>query len=452
MGINQWRGRAVAAGALCVLLTAQAGAVNALDVAGLGAAAVGGAVQAMVTDGAIKDPFSADDAQPVGFNGMEKRVRQNNLTVLSLRRQAAGIGNTDVDSQFDEQEWSAQSSIANYQKQYESATATITALEGKLATETDPDVKAQLQKELAAAQASAIAAQSGLGVAQGTLASIDDAREAARRSLEDQQYTMLKQVENVENQMCVLAQTAYLGLVSLQDALETLDRNMDALDRNLEVMEKQVELGMASQLTLDNLEQSRRSLASQREALVVQQEQAQAQLAQLCGMEVGVRVRITGIPRVTAAQLSDMDYEADLEQAMDNSYTIWVKQDEKRQASNDYADGVTSTTDYFEAAKIALEAEERSVTTSVRQMYENVQEKQRLLEEAEAAYETEAKNFAVDELQYARGMISKLDYLTAQDDLAAMQDAVDTAELELFTAYNTYDWARRGYIGSTAGA
>ena len=44
MGINQWRGRAVAAGALCVLLTAQAGAVNVLDVAGLGAAALASAL------------------------------------------------------------------------------------------------------------------------------------------------------------------------------------------------------------------------------------------------------------------------------------------------------------------------------------------------------------------------------------------------------------------------
>ena len=42
------------------------------------------------------------------------------------------------------------------------------------------------------------------------------------------------------------------------------------------------------------------------------------------------------------------------------------------------------------------------------------------------------------------------DYLTAQDDLAAQEDAVRTAEHDLFTAYNTYDWAKRGYIGSAA--
>lgn len=434
------------AGVLCVLSVVPAGAVGALDVAGLGASVTIDAVQ----DAMESAVGNAQQAQPVGFGGLETRVRENNLTVLSLRRQLAGIGNTDVDSQFDEQEWSAQSSISNYQKQYESAQANITALEGQIAAATDETVKAELTKQLAAAQASAIAAQSGLGVAQGTLASIDDAREAAHRNLEDQYYTTKKQVENVENQMSVLAQTAYLGLVSLQDGLATLERNLDSLDRNLAAVEKQVELGMASQLTLDNLEQSRRSLESQREAMLLQQEQAQVQLAQLCGLDVNERVRITGIPTVTARQLSEIDYEADLEAALDNSYTIWVKQDAVRQASNDYADSVTSTTDYFEAAKLALEAEKRSVTTSVRQMYENVQEKQRLLEEAQAAYDTEKKNFDVDALQYERGMISQLDYLTAQDDLAAKQDAVTTAEHDLFTAYNTYDWARRGYVASSA--
>ena len=123
-----------------------------------------------------------------------------------------------------------------------------------------------------------------------------------------------------------------------------------------------------------------------------------------------------------------------------------------RQASNDYEDNVTSTVDYYEAAKLDLENEKENVTSSFRSLYTDVQEKQRLLQEAEAAYAMEEKNFAVDELQYERGMISQLDYQTAQDDLAAKQDAVDSAEIELFTAYNTYDWARRGYIGSTAGA
>ena len=131
---------------------------------------------------------------------------------------------------------------------------------------------------------------------------------------------------------------------------------------------------------------------------------------------------------------------------MENSYSIWSAQNAVRKASNDYEDDVTSTVDAYEAAKLTLENTEESVTNSFRQMYLDVQDKKRLLDEAQAAYDMEEKNFAVDQLQYDRGMISQMDYLTAQDDLAAKQDAVTTAEHDLFTAYNTYDWARRGYM------
>ena len=115
MSTYQWRGRVLVAGALCALLTVPAGAVNALGVAGMGATAVGGAMQGMLANGTIKDPFSADDAQPVGFGGLEKRVAENNMTIKVLERQLAGIGNTDIDGQFAGQEFSAEMMLSQAQ-------------------------------------------------------------------------------------------------------------------------------------------------------------------------------------------------------------------------------------------------------------------------------------------------------------------------------------------------
>lgn len=441
MSTYQWRGRVLVAGALCALLTVPAGAVNALGVAGMGATAVGGAMQGMLANGTIKDPFSADDAQPVGFGGLEKRVTENNMTIKVLERQLAGIGNTDIDGQFAGQELSAEMMLS------QARGALAQAQEELKAAEEAGDAAG-----IAAATAAVQAAQQQMASAQASVESIDEAKETAQRQLDDQYASLEKQIENIRQSLTVAAQGVYLALVSLEDGLDTLDRNLDSLDRQIAVMEKQVEIGMAAPLTLENLRYSRTTLTSQRETLVTQQKQAQNQLAMLCGGNADSRLRITSVPQVTSAQLREMDYEDDLEQALGNSYSIWVKQDAMRQASNDYEDNVTSTVDYFEAAKLDLENEKENVTSSFRSLYTDVQEKQRLLQEAEEAYAMEEKNFAVDELQYERGMISQLDYQTAQDDLAAKQDAVDSAEIELFTAYNTYDWARRGYIGSTAGA
>lgn len=207
---------------------------------------------------------------------------------------------------------------------------------------------------------------------------------------------------------------------------------------------------MASQLTLDNLRQTRRTTAAQRETLTLMQTTTENQLSLLCGNTAATTVKPTTLPTVTEKQLSDMNYEEDLKKAMDNSYSIWSAQEQAREASNDYTDGVAAGVDSYEAAKLNLEYAKESAENTFRQLYLDVQDKKRLLDEAKAAYDTEKKNFDVDALQYERGMISQLDYLTAQDDLAAKQDAVNTAEHDLFTAYNTYDWAKRGYMAGGA--
>lgn len=283
-----------------------------------------------------------------------------------------------------------------------------------------------------------------------TIAGLDDLQEEAENELEDTYASTEKQLKNTANGIVVGAQTAYAGIITIREGIETLDRSLAALDRNIAVVEKQVEIGMASQLTLENLEQTRRTAAAQRETLVKQQTATENQLSLLCGNTANTTVKPTTLPTVTDRQLADMNYEEDLEAALDNSYTIWSARDEMRKASNDYEDNVTSTVDAYEAAKLNLEYAEESVTNSFRQLYLDVQDKKRLLDEAQAAYDMEKKNFDVDALRYERGMISKNDYLTAQDDLAAQEDAVRTAEHDLFTAYNTYDWAKRGYIGSAA--
>ena len=43
-------------------------------------------------------------------------------------------------------------------------------------------------------------------------------------------------------------------------------------------------------------------------------------------------------------------------------------------------------------------------------------------------------------------MISKLEYENAQDTLETAKAAITTAQTDLFTAYNTYDWAKRGVM------
>lgn len=438
--MKRYQSRALLAGALCLTLTAQAGALSVSGVAGLGAsAAIDVTLDTLEREGINAAP-PVQDAQNIGFIGLEKTVRANNLTIQSFHKTLAGIANTDLDAQFFMQELQYQAQLNQYKTEYDAYDRYVQALQALGSS--DGAVEAQLQL----AMTLRTLAQKGMESMQMTIDGLDDAQEAAQDQLDETYAETKAQLDNTANQIVVGAQTAYLGIISTREGIETLDRNLAALDRQIAAVEKQVALGMAAPLTLENLQQSRRSVAAQRETLELVQQTAENQLSLLCGNTAGTTVKPTVAPTVTSKQLSDMNYTTDLAQAMENSYSIWSAQNAVRKASNDYEDDVTSTVDAYEAAKLTLENTEESVTNSFRQMYLDVQDKKRLLDEAQAAYDMEEKNFAVDQLQYDRGMISQMDYLTAQDDLAAKQDAVTTAEHDLFTAYNTYDWARRGYM------
>lgn len=437
---------ALLAGVICAVSVAPAGAVHVTDIAGLGALAAATAAADVLGSGDVNAAPPVQDAQSIGFRGLEETVRAHNQTIQAFKKTLQGIENTDLDGQFFAEELQYQAQLNEYQSQANAYTTYIKELKALDGDSSDPTIAAQIEM----AESLLKVAQNGVAQINGIISGLDDAQEAAEDELDDTYASTEKQLENTANGIVVGAQTAYAGIITIREGIETLDRSLAALDRNIAVVEKQVEIGMASQLTLENLEQTRRTAAAQRETLVKQQTATENQLSLLCGNTANTTVKPTTLPTVTDRQLADMNYEKDLEAALDNSYTIWSARDEMRKASNDYEDNVTSTVDAYEAAKLNLEYAEESVTNSFRQLYLDVQDKKRLLDEAQAAYDMEKKNFDVDALRYERGMISKNDYLTAQDDLAAQEDAVRTAEHDLFTAYNTYDWAKRGYIGSAA--
>lgn len=434
------------AGVICAISVAPAGAVHMTDIAGLGALAAATAAADVLGSGDVNAAPPVQDAQSIGFRGLEETVRAHNQTIQAFKKTLQGIENTDLDGQFFAEELQYQAQLNEYQSQANAYTTYIKELKALDGDSSDPTIAAQIEM----AESLLKVAQNGVAQINGIISGLDDAQEAAEDELDDTYTSTEKQLENTANGIVVGAQTAYAGIITIREGIETLDRSLAALDRNITVVEKQVEIGMASQLTLENLEQTRRTAAAQRETLVKQQTATENQLSLLCGNTANTTVKPTTLPTVTDRQLADMNYEKDLEAALDNSYTIWSARDEMRKASNDYEDNVTSTKDAYEAAKLNLEYAEESVTNSFRQLYLDVQDKKRLLDEAQAAYDMEKKNFDVDALRYERGMISKNDYLTAQDDLAAQEDAVRTAEHDLFAAYNTYDWAKRGYIGSAA--
>ena len=163
---------------------------------------------------------------------------------------------------------------------------------------------------------------------------------------------------------------------------------------------------------------------------------------------MGVKADISGLAPVTDTQLHSMNYENDLKEALANSYTIWQKKDALRQANNDYEDDITSTLHAVNAAKLDVENAEKSVAHSFLTLFNTVTEKQRLVQVADATYKLQVRLFDAADKKYGLGQLSKNELADAQDELDSAKDAITSAQYELFTAYNQYQWAKRGCIAS----
>lgn len=437
---------ALLAGVAAALLTAQAGAVSAVQSTMLLTLGGGSAmVQAGLESSGLPTAPPAQDSKSIGFYGLEKTVRSYNQTIQSLEKSLAGIGSTDVSSQFDSQRFSYGSQNSQLQKQaeeYEQSAKDLWAA----AEKADVATKAALTAQAAQMDTLAKQARASIAMNNAILDGLDDAEEDAQQQLDDTYAATKKQVENTANQLVMGAQTQYVTLCTLADSVTDLERSIAALDRNIAVVEKQYEIGMVSALDVETIKNQRIAAVSGKTTLESQIASLENALSLTLGNDAGTTVHVQQVPEVTAKQLREMNYDKDLEQAQANSYTLWQKKDALRQASNDYEDDVTSTLDAYNAAKIDLAAAEEQLKNDFRALYNDVTEKKRLVDESEEDLALAETNFTVSQTKYDQGMLSQLDYLSAQDTLETARAAVQTAKTNLFTSYNTYQWAVRGVM------
>lgn len=436
----------LAAGAMAVGLTTPAGAIAGMD-AGL-ALTLGGAqavIDTSMSESGMTPPLQ--DSKSIGFYGLEKTVRANNQTIQSLQKTLASVGSTDVVGPIEDQIWNYEMQNSNLEAQKNSYEKAAQNLQNQLnQVSGNADLEASLKAQIEQMNTLANNAAANIQKNQAVINGLEDSKDDAPADLADTYATTEKQVENSANQIVMGAQTQYISLCTMQDNIEALDRTIAAIDRQLPVVEKQYEIGMATALDVENLKNQRMAAESSKLTLENQIASIENSLSLTLGNDAGTTVHVQKVPEVTDRQLREMNYEKDLEEAKTNSYTIWQKRDALRKASNDYEDDVTSTLDAYNAAKIDLAAAQEQVENDFRKLFNDVSEKKRLLDKAESDLELAESNYKVAETKYEKGMISKLEYENAQDTLETAKAAITTAQTDLFTAYNTYDWAKRGVM------
>ncbi len=263
----------------------------------------------------------------------------------------------------------------------------------------------------------------------------------------------VRQLENTQNTIVMATESLFAQLKELEATDTALERSLAALDRQLRELELRCELGQVSALTLKQAQAGRASLVSSRETLASNARTARMNLNSLLGAGLTEELKLGDLPQVTDDQLSQMDLEADLAAAKEASFTLYTARQDLDDAREKYNDAggdayhnpkrveYIQARHTWQAAQYTYESAVQSFELSFRTLYSQIRDYRQVLGAARTALALEKDNYAVDQLKYEQGTISKNTLLTARDDLAAAQDKVDTAQRNLFSAYHSYRWA-----------
>ena len=375
----------------------------------------------------------------MGLLAVEKAVTENNPTVRSLRKTAAGINSgTNLAAQMEMQGAAVEMQIQMYQ-------GLIAQLRAEM--EAAGDTESDLYKTYAA---QIMLLESQIAGLQQSAATLPVQGAMAVLQMEDAAYQVQRQADGIAAQMTSGAQTMLLSMKNLEYTAERLERQLAALDRSLAVMDTQLSLGMVSKLQVDTTRNQRDMLARSIDTMRVQNENLGSSLAMMCGYDAATVVLPAEIARVSNNDFRKMNFDDDLAETRKNSFSIWQRRITLRQAQNNYDKEIESTALTVQAAQQALEAEQENVYAAFLAAYDGVSAAHDALRAAQSAQKQAEQDLYAGAVQLERGMISHLAYQQAEDTAKNAELDVAVAELNLRSAYNTYEWAKKGVTAAPA--
>ena len=370
-----------------------------------------------VIESALIEP---DALGTVSFANVERRMRENNLSVLALQENVDYINSINYDKLYDElrkqmndiadMQWMMVLTDQTGSYAYEQLDQTYKSLREQF----DAIKDGELQKDNAAA---------------------------------------VHQLKSLQDQIVMGGEMLYATIAGLETQEASLQRQLTALNRTVEELELRYQMGQVSALQLTQTKAGRTQLASGLETLRMNIRNTKAQLEMMIGAEQTGQIVLGQIPEVTEKQLAAMDLEKDLLTAKDRSYELYAAAKKLEEPQETYKD-LGKQYDYneknmqfrqakhnWQAAQYTYNDTVQSYELKFRNLYAQVQDYKQILDAAKVSLECEKASYAATELRHEQGTVSTNALLDAKDSLNDAEEKVQTASNDLFSAYNTYCWA-----------
>ena len=232
-----------------------------------------------------------------------------------------------------------------------------------------------------------------------------------------QMKASIASINSSQETLVMTAQQMFVSYNSLVAQRNELNRSKTVLNANIRAAEKQYELGMITELSLENIKKEHETLNNSIAAMDDQLKLLAKSFNLLIGRDYDDTIRFKSTPQPDYSYKNDIRHNSDLEDALSAN--------------------ITSLSD--EQFKSSFES-----------LYKAVQEKDRALQMQQNFYALEQKNYAASQKQYELGLISELDMISAQNSLDTQIAKVRSAQDDLFLAIEQYRWAvERGVVSQS---
>lgn len=413
----------------------------------------------------------------LAFSQIGERVKANNLTLKAAEESLKQAKAMDWDDAIDEMEDAIDNLDIQISQLLNGSTNQLATANAALTASLDKvSVSGEKIKNLGDVINSAInvsmlktLAQYGQMQAESlksTKESLEDQLDDLKEQKQDYQKTLKdteRQIGYAADQTISGAESLYLTILSTQLQLDGLKNNtLASTQRSLKEIELRYQLGQVSKLTLTQVQNGYESLASSITSLENTVSTLYSSLQSLMGDVPTGKLRLLDTPSVTANELSYLNYASDLSKAKENSYTLYTADravEDAEDAMNDARRDEGKNSYQYKMAEYAYQssiykkdAAVANFEASFLNLYKAIAPAQTALAAKQSALAYEQQMYAVAEKKYQLGNLSANALQDAKDTLDSAQRDVEAAQLDLFTAYHSYDQAvKLGLVSSSNG-
>ena len=271
--------------------------------------------------------------------------------------------------------------------------------------------------------------------------------------LQEDNAGLIRQLKNGQDQVVLAGESTYIALAALETQEGALQRQLASLNRTVEELELRYQMGQVSALQLQQTKAGRTQLTSGLETLRMNVRNLKYQFELLLGAEQTGEIALGPVPEVTDKELASMDVEKDLLAAKAKSYELYDAAKELEDAQEDYQEvmdkyrhdekmeKVRNAKRTWQAAQYTYNDTVQNYELKFRTLYAQVQDYKQIYDAAKVSLACEQSSCAASELKFTQGTISQNALLDARDSLKEAEEKVQSAANDLFSSYNTYCWA-----------